>query len=97
MLMPLFDEKAEFKGDSLDPNVETRYLNAIESVVRFHTKFNLSRTLRFFTRAKQAYAVVVSGEIAKYGNIIIKRGYSHFINNRGTKQNEQSRIIIKND
>ena len=28
----------------------------------------------FYERAKQAYAVVVSGETAKYGNIILKKG-----------------------
>ena len=28
----------------------------------------------FYERAKQAYAVVISGETAKYGNIIIKKG-----------------------
>ncbi|SPX40507.1 L-fucose mutarotase [Haemophilus influenzae] len=43
---PLLMMKA-VEGDSLDPNVETRYLNAIESAVGFTPKFNLSRTLRF--------------------------------------------------
>ena len=28
----------------------------------------------FYERAKKAYAVVVTGETAKYGNIIIKKG-----------------------
>ena len=28
----------------------------------------------FYERAKQAYAIVISGETAKYGNIIIKKG-----------------------
>ena len=28
----------------------------------------------FYDRAKKAYAVVISGETAKYGNIIIKKG-----------------------
>lgn len=57
-------------GDALDPSVEAKYRKAlgysgaIERVERF----------AFYERAKRAYAVVVSGETAKYGNIIIKKG-----------------------
>ena len=57
-------------GDTLDPSVEAKYRKAldysgaIERVERF----------AFYERAKKAYAVVVSGEVAKYGNIIIKKG-----------------------
>lgn len=28
----------------------------------------------FYERAKKAYAVVITGETAKYGNIILKKG-----------------------
>ena len=57
-------------GDSLDPSVEAKYRKAlgydgeIERVERF----------AFYERAKKAYAVVVSGETAKYGNVILKKG-----------------------
>ena len=57
-------------GDTLDPSVEVRYRKAlgydgiIERVERF----------AFYERAKKAYAVVLSGEIAQYGNIILKKG-----------------------
>jgi len=57
-------------GDTLDPAVEARYRKAlgydgiIERVERF----------AFYERAKKAYAVVLSGEIAQYGNIILKKG-----------------------
>ncbi len=57
-------------GDTLDPTVEARYRTAlgyegtIERVERY----------AFYERARQAYAVVVSGETAKYGNIILKKG-----------------------
>lgn len=57
-------------GDTLDPAVEDKYRKAlgydgeIERVERF----------AFYERARKAYAVVVSGETAKYGNIIIKKG-----------------------
>ena len=57
-------------GDTFDPSVEARYRKAlgydgiIERVERF----------AFYERAKKAYAVVLSGEIAQYGNIILKKG-----------------------
>ena len=57
-------------GDTLDPSVEAKYRAAmgyegtIERVERY----------AFYERAKQAYACVISGETAKYGNIIIKKG-----------------------
>ena len=57
-------------GDTLDPAVEARYRKAlgydgtIERVERF----------AFYERAKKAYAIVISGETAKYGNIILKKG-----------------------
>ena len=57
-------------GDTLDPAVEARYRKAlgydgiIERVERF----------AFYERAKKAYAVVLSGEVAQYGNIILKKG-----------------------
>ena len=57
-------------GDTLDPSVEARYRKAlgydgiIERVERF----------AFYERPKKAYAVVLSGEVAQYGNIILKKG-----------------------
>ncbi|MEO8409286.1 MAG: L-fucose mutarotase [Propionivibrio sp.] len=64
---------AAVKGDELDPQVEARYRRAlfqgadgpaIERIDRF----------AFYDRARQAFAVVMSGEVAKYGNIILKKG-----------------------
>ena len=57
-------------GDELDPAVEKKYRaalgydGAVERVERY----------AFYERAKAAYAVVISGETAKYGNIILKKG-----------------------
>ena len=57
-------------GDALDPAVEAKYRKAlgydgaIERMERF----------AFYERVKKAYAVVISGERAKYGNIILKKG-----------------------
>ncbi len=65
---------AAVEGDVLDPTVEESYLKsihisnpnvpAIERVDRFD----------FYDRAKTAFAVVMTGETAKYGNIILKKG-----------------------
>lgn len=61
-------------GDTLDPAVEERYLNAIQSAVGSVPNLTRIDRFAFYDRAKQAYAVVISGETAKYGNIIIKKG-----------------------
>ena len=61
---------AAVPGDTLDPAVGAKYRKAlgysgtIERMERF----------AFYERAKKAYAVVISGETAKYGNIILKKG-----------------------
>jgi L-fucose mutarotase len=65
---------AAVSGDTLDPTVETSYramvdkhwpdTPAIERIDRF----------AFYERAKEAFAVVMTGETAKYGNIILKKG-----------------------
>ncbi|HDV7283515.1 TPA: L-fucose mutarotase [Mannheimia haemolytica] len=61
-------------GDSLDPAVEERYLNAIKKVIGSAPKVERIERFAFYERAKSAYAVVITGELAKYGNIIIKKG-----------------------
>ena len=65
---------AAVKGDSLDPTVEASYLEKIKL-----TNPQISGTARidrfdFYERAKNAFAVVMTGETAKYGNILIKKG-----------------------
>ena len=60
-------------GDELDPSVEARYRKAlfgdapglpIERIDRF----------AFYDRAQAAFAVVMTSELAKYGNILLKKG-----------------------
>ena len=81
-LIPLFEldsyapplvMMAAVSGDQLDPTVEQRYRKAlfgdapglpIERIDRF----------AFYDRAKAAYAVVMTSEMAKYGNILLKKG-----------------------
>ena len=62
------------EGDSLDPSVEERYLAAIKSAVGNAPNLQRIERFTFYDRAKTAYAIVITGELAKYGNIIIKKG-----------------------
>jgi L-fucose mutarotase len=62
------------EGDRLDPSVHERFRAAIDRhhpdapAIRFISRFD------FYDRARQAYAVLATGETAKYGNIILKKG-----------------------
>jgi L-fucose mutarotase len=65
---------AAVEGDELDASVEESYLNSI-----YQTNPDVSPILRidrfeFYNRAEEAFAVVMTGETAKYGNIILKKG-----------------------
>lgn len=57
-------------GDTLDPSVEERYRKALD----YKGEIERMERYAFYDRAKKAYAVVLSGELGKYGNIIIKKG-----------------------
>ena len=58
------------KGDTLDPNVEKKYRAAL----RYDGTIERMERFAFYERAKKAYAIVLTGETAKYGNIILKKG-----------------------
>ena len=58
------------KGDTLDPEVEKKYRAALG----YAGEIERMERYAFYERAKKAYAVVLTGETAKYGNIIIKKG-----------------------
>ncbi|MCF8381910.1 MAG: L-fucose mutarotase [Bacteroidales bacterium] len=62
------------KGDQLDPSVEESYL---KSIIPFCERLNILERIdrfAFYERAKNAFAVVMTGETVKYGNIILKKG-----------------------
>lgn len=61
---------AAVPGDSLDPAVEEKYRRAMN----YSGDIERLERYAFYERARKAYAVVVSGETAKYGNIILKKG-----------------------
>ena len=58
------------KGDTLDPEVEKKYRAALG----YKGEIERMERYAFYERAKKAYAVVLTGETAKYGNLIIKKG-----------------------
>ena len=61
---------APVPGDSLDPKVEEKYRKALD----YSGEIERMERYAFYERAKKAYAVVISGETAKYGNVILKKG-----------------------
>ena len=61
-------------GDELDMTVEKSYMDVINQFYPFIMKPERIERFDFYERAKSAFAVVVTGEKAKYGNIILKKG-----------------------
>lgn len=62
------------EGDELDISVERRYLEAISSECVSSSQIARLDRFAFYERSKQCTAVVLTGELAKYGNIILRKG-----------------------
>ena len=62
------------KGDQLDPSVEDSYMTAVKKSNPTAVPPARIERFEFYEHAKKAYCVVMTGETAKYGNIIIKKG-----------------------
>jgi L-fucose mutarotase len=60
--------------DTLDPAVEKSYRAVIEQYWPQTPAIERIERFAFYERAKKAYAVVMTGETVKYGNIILKKG-----------------------
>ena len=58
------------KGDTLDLTVEAAYRKALG----YTGKIDKMERYAFYERAKKAYAIVLTGETRKYGNVILKKG-----------------------
>lgn len=65
---------AAVAGDELDPAVEAAYLAAIQPHAPDHQPVTRIDRFAFYDRAADAFAVVMTGETAKYGNLILKKG-----------------------
>ena len=61
-------------GDTLDPTVEEAYLISIKKYASGAPAIKRIDRFAFYERAKNAFVIVVTGELAKYGNIILKKG-----------------------
>ena len=65
---------AAVAGDTLDPKVEESYMGAIHKSNPNVPAIERIGRFDFYDRAKTAFAVVMTGETAKYGNILLKKG-----------------------
>jgi L-fucose mutarotase len=65
---------APVPGDTLDPTVEASYRAAIDRYWPATPPIAYLERFAFYERTRQAFAVVMTGETAKYGNIILKKG-----------------------
>lgn len=65
---------AAVEGDTLDPSVEVSYLEAIHKSNPKAPAIDRIGRFDFYDRATKAFAVVMTGETAKYGNILLKKG-----------------------
>lgn len=61
-------------GDNLDPAVEASYMERIGKMVPDVPPVKRIDRFAFYERAAKAFAVVMTGEISKYGNIILVKG-----------------------
>lgn len=61
-------------GDTLDPEVEQRYRVPIRTHAPEAPAISRIDRFAFYERTRQAFAVVMTGELAKYGNILLKKG-----------------------
>jgi len=65
---------AAVEGDTLDPGVEEVYRVPLEKHVSPCPPITRVERMAFYDLARQAYAVVMTGELAKYGNILLTKG-----------------------
>jgi L-fucose mutarotase len=61
-------------GDVADPAVEASYRAVIDKHWPGTPAIEKVERFAFYERTKKAYAVVMTGETVKYGNIILKKG-----------------------
>ena len=65
---------APVKGDSADPQVKTGYESIIQLYAPGSPPVTEVERFDFYERAKSSFAVVMTGDTAKYGNLILTKG-----------------------
>ena len=61
-------------NDTPDPAVEKSYRDVIDKYYPDTLPIGKLERFEFYDRSKTAYAILMTGETTKYGNIIIKKG-----------------------
>ena len=62
------------EGDNLDASVELSYREVVDRYYPETPAIERVERFAFYERSKKAFAVLMTGETAKYGNIILKKG-----------------------
>ncbi len=65
---------APVQGDSVDAEVEKSYRAAVDKYYPDTPPIARIERFAFYERTKSAFAVVMTGETAKYGNVILRKG-----------------------
>ena len=60
--------------DALDPAVERDYMQVIHKHTAGIASPQRIERFAFYERARSAHAIVMTGELRKYGNLILKKG-----------------------
>ena len=61
-------------GDTLDPQVESDYMEMIRRHVPSGPQPVRIERFAFYDRARHVHAIVMTGELRKYGNLLLKKG-----------------------
>jgi L-fucose mutarotase len=70
---------APVPGDQLDPAVEASYRQAIDRHWPDTPPIQRIDRFDFYERTKAAFAVLMTGEMVQYGNIILKKGVTPLV------------------
>ena len=61
-------------GDSTKPTIWEKYRSILKAADANFKDFEFVERFDFYERAKQAYAILATGEAAIYANVILKKG-----------------------
>jgi L-fucose mutarotase len=66
-------------GDTLDPQVETDYMQVIRKYAPTAPTPERIERMAFYERARRVYAIVMTSELRKYGNLLLKKGVTPLV------------------
>ncbi|KAH3707983.1 fucose mutarotase-like [Dreissena polymorpha] len=70
----LMDKVPEDKAKGVQTPIWTEYQVIIDNIEGSQVNIEKMERFKFYERAKRAFAIVHTGELAQYGNIILKKG-----------------------